>query len=115
MSTLIQIEVIEDLLEEFWVTASQFEDTGLDFTKEVGDSLLGHCSVLLLWYLPGGLHHANEVLIGWSAHTEVSIIIDKLFLSHNSVFISFGALEVAEEVGQNLVTGLASLEELWVH
>ena len=32
VSTLIQIEVAKDLLEEFWVTAGQFEDTGSDFT-----------------------------------------------------------------------------------
>lgn len=68
MSTLIQIKVIEDLLEEFWVAASQFEDTSLYFTKKMGDGLLGHCSVLLLWYLPGGLHHANKVFIRWCAH-----------------------------------------------
>ena len=41
MAALIQIEVIEDLLEEFWVAAGQFEDTALDFTEEVGNSLLG--------------------------------------------------------------------------
>ena len=35
MSTLIQIEVIEDLPEELWVTASQFEDTALDLTEEM--------------------------------------------------------------------------------
>ena len=68
MSTLIQIEVIEDLLEEFWVAASQFEDTGLHFTEKMRDGLLGHCGVLLFWYLPCGLHHADKVFVGWCAH-----------------------------------------------
>ena len=115
MSTLIQIEIVEDLLEEGWVTAGQFEDTALNLTEEVGDSLLGDLRVLFLWYLPGGLHHADEVLVGWGAHTEVSIIVDEFCFGYNSVFVSFGALKVAEEVGEDLVASLASLEELWVH
>jgi len=53
MTTLVQIEVVEDLLEELWVLAGQLEDTRFDLTEKVIDSLLGDSTVLLLWHLPG--------------------------------------------------------------
>ena len=35
--------------------------------------------------------------------------------SDDAVVVSFGSVEVVEEVLEDLVTGLAALEELWVH
>ena len=35
--------------------------------------------------------------------------------SDDAIVVSFGSVEVVEEVLEDLVTGLAALEELWVH
>ena len=64
----------------------------------MGDGLLGDRSVLLLGHLPGGLHHAHEVLVGGSAHGEVGVVVVPLFLCDNAVVVASGAIEVVQEV-----------------
>jgi len=115
VTTLVKVEIVEDLAEEGGVSAGKFKDAGLDLTEQVGDGLLGDLRVFLLGYLPGGFHHADEVLVRRSAHGEVSVVIAKFCVSYNTVLVSFSAFEVGEEVGEDLVTGLASLKELGVH
>jgi hypothetical protein len=63
VTALVQVEVIKDLLEELWVLAGQLKDARFDLTEKVLNSLLSDGGVLLFWYLPGGFHHADEVLI----------------------------------------------------
>ena len=41
VTALIQIEIVEDLLEEGWVTTGQLEDTALYLTEKMRHSLLG--------------------------------------------------------------------------
>ena len=115
VAALIQIEVIEDLLQEAWFAAGKFKHATLDFAEEMGNCLLGDLGVLLLRNLPGGLHHADEIFIGRRAHAEVGVVVCELLYGHVSVLVAFGALEVAEEVCEDLVTCLTSLQELWVH
>ena len=79
------------------------------------DGLLGHGRVLLLWYLPGGLHHADEVLVRGRAHGEVSVIVVPFLSGDNTVVVAAGTIEIVEEVLKDLITSLAALEELGVH
>ena len=79
------------------------------------DRLLGHCRVLLLRDLPGGLHHADEVLVRGRAHGEVSVIVVPFLSGDNTVVVAAGTIEIVEEVLKDLITSLAALEELGVH
>ena len=79
------------------------------------DGLLGHGRVLLLRYLPGGLHHADEVLIRGSAHGKVSVIVVPFLFGNNTVVVAASTIEIVEEVRKDLITSLAALEELRVH
>ena len=120
VTTLVEVKVVEDLLKEGGVASGQLEHASLHLSEEVGDGLLGHLGVLLLGHLPGRLHHADEVLVGRGAHGQVSVVVAELLESDVAVTLggSFdiaSSFEVAEEVGENLVTRLASLEELGVH
>jgi len=115
VTTLVKVKIVEDLAEEGGVSAGKFKDTGLDLTEQVGDGLLGDLRVLLLGYLPGGFHHADEVLVRRSAHGQVSVVVTELLHGDDSVVVSLGSVKVVEEVGEDLVTGLASLKELRVH
>lgn len=115
VAALVQVEVVEDLLKELWVLAGQLPNAALNFAQEVGDSLLGDAGVLLLRNLPGGLHHANEVLVRWRAHGKVGVVVIPLLLGDNTVVVALGAIEVVEERLKDLLTGHAALEELWVH
>ena len=115
MTTLVQVEVIEDLAEEGRVTSSKLKNAGFDFTEEVRDGLLGDLGVLLLRDLPSRFHHANEVLVGWGGHAEVGVVVREFLHGYDAVRVTFGALEVAEEVGEDLIASLAALEEFWVH
>ena len=53
VTTLVQIEIVEDLFEEGRVLSGQLKDTSLNLAEQVGDCLLGDCSILFLWNLPG--------------------------------------------------------------
>jgi len=115
VATLVQIEIVEDLSKEGGVAASQLENAGLDLTEKVRHGLLGDLGVLLLGHLPDGLHHADEVLIGGGAHGEVGVVGNELLVSDDAVVVTSSSVEVVQEVGENLVSGLAALEELRVH
>ena len=53
VTTLVQIEIVEDLFEEGRVLSGQLKDTSLNLAEQVGDCLLGDCGILFLWNLPG--------------------------------------------------------------
>lgn len=63
VTALVQIEVVEDLSKESRVALGKLKDAGFDFTKEMGDGLLGNLGVLFFRDLPSGFHHADEVLV----------------------------------------------------
>ena len=77
--------------------------------------MLGDLRVLLLGDLPGRLHHAHEVLIRGRAHRKIRVVVVPFLSSDNAIVVTARAIEVVEEVLEDLVTGLAALEELWVH
>ena len=52
VTTLVQIEIVEDLFEEGRVLSGQLKDTSLNLAEQVGDCLLGDCGILFLWNLP---------------------------------------------------------------
>jgi len=81
----------------------------------VRDSLLGDLRVLFLRDLPGGFHHADEVLVGRSAHGQVGVVVTELLHGDDTIIVSLGSVKVVEEVSEDVVTGLASLKELGVH
>ena len=68
VTTLVQIEVVEDLSEESRVALGELKNAGFDFAEEVGHGLLGDLRVFLLRDLPGRFHHAHEVLVRGGAH-----------------------------------------------
>ena len=120
MTTLVKVEIVEDLLKEGGVASGELEHAGLHFSEEMGDGLLSHRGVLLLGDLPGRLHHADEVFVGGSAHGQVSVVVTELL--HGDVSVSVAgslnvasSLEVAQEVAEDLVARLTSLKELRVH
>ena len=115
MTALVQVEVVEDLLKELWVLAGELPDARLNFAEQVGDGLLGDLRVLLLGDLPGRLHHAHEVLIRGRAHRKIRVVVVPFLSSDNAIVVTARAIEVVKEVLEDLVTGLAALEELWVH
>ena len=63
VTTLVQIEIVEDLFEEGRVLSGQLKDTSLNLAEQVGDCLLGDCGILFLWNLPGRFHHPYKVFI----------------------------------------------------
>jgi len=115
VTALVEVEVVEDLAEEGGVASGELKNAGFHFTEEVRDGLLGDLRVLFLRDLPGGFHHADEVLVRRSAHGQVSVVVTELLHGDDSVVVSLGSVKVVEEVGEDLVTGLASLKELGVH
>ena len=115
MTALVQVEVVEDLLKELWVLAGELPDARLNFAEQVGDGLLSDLRVLLLGDLPGRLHHAHEVLVRGRAHGKIRVVVVPFLSSDNAIVVTARAIEVVEEVLEDLVTGLAALEELWVH
>lgn len=68
VTALVEVEVVEDLAEEGGVASGELENAGFHFAEEVRDGLLGDLRVLFLRDLPGGFHHADEVLVRRSAH-----------------------------------------------
>ena len=115
VTALVQVEVVEDLAEEGGVASGELENAGFDLTEEVGDGLLGDLRVLLLRDLPGGLHHADEVLVGGGAHGQVGVVVSEFLHGNDAVVVALSSIEVVEEILENIVTGLASLKELRVH
>ena len=115
VSALVQVEIVKDLLQELRVLAGELPHARLNFAKEVGDGLLGDAGVLFLGHLPGGLHHAHEVLVRWRAHRQVSVVVVPLLAGDDAVVVPARSVEVIEEVLEDLVARLASLEELGVH
>ena len=115
VTTLVEVEVVEDLLKELGLLAGKLPNAGLDFTEKVRHGLLGNSGVLLLRHLPGGLHHADEVLVAGGAHGKVSVVVIPLGLSDFTIIVTARAIEVVEEVSKDLLTSLAALEELRVH
>ena len=79
------------------------------------DGLLGHGRVLLLRYLPGGLHHADEVLVRGCAHGQVGVVVVPLLSGNLSIVVSACAIKVVEEIVEDLLASLAALKELGVH
>ena len=115
MTALVKVEVVEDLLEELRVLSSELPHARLNFAKKVRDGLLSDTRVLLFRDLPGRLHHADEVLVGWGAHRQVGVVVIPLLLGDLSIVVAAGAVEVVKEVLKDLLTGLTALEELGVH
>lgn len=115
MTALVEVEVVEDLAEEGGVASGELENAGFHFTEEVRDGLLGDLRVFFLGDLPGRFHHADEVLVGRSAHGQVGVVVSELLHGDNAVVVSLGSVKVVEEVSEDFVTGLASFEELGVH
>jgi len=115
VTALVKIEIVEDLLEELRVLSGKLPNARLNFAKKMGDGLLGDTRVLLFGDLPGGLHHADEVLVRWGAHGQVGVVVLPLLLGDLTVVVTAGAIEVVKEVHEDLLTGLAALKELGVH
>jgi len=115
VTALVEVEVVEDLAEEGGVASGELENAGFHFTEEVRDGLLGDLRVLFLGNLPGGFHHADEVLVGRSAHGQVGVVVTELLHGDDAIVVSLGSVKVVEEVSEDFVTGLASLKELGVH
>ena len=115
VSTLVQVKVIEDLLKELRVLAGELPDARLNFTKQVGDGLLSDLGVFLLGNLPSWLHHAHEILIRGRAHRKIRVVVVPLLSCDDAIVVSSRAIKVVKEVLENLIAGLAALEELWVH
>lgn len=82
---------------------------------EVLDGLFGDLRVLVLGHLPGGFHHADEVLVGRRAHGQVGIVVVELFPGDDAVVVAAGSVEVVQELGEDLVLGLSTFEELCIH
>ena len=94
VTTLVQIEIVEDLFKESRVALGKLKDAGFDFAKEVGDGLLGNLGVLFFRALPGRFHHADEVFIGGSAHGKVGVVVNKFLLSDTSISVTLGSFKV---------------------
>jgi len=115
VTALVQVEVIEDLLQEFRVITSELHDTGLNFGEQVLNGLLDHSSVLFFGDLPSGLHHADEVFITGNTHRKVTVVVIPLLFSDFAVMVTLGTFEVAQKVSKDLLTSLSTLKELRVH
>jgi hypothetical protein len=94
VTTLVQIEIVEDLSKEGGVAASQFENARFDFTEEVGYGLLSNLGVLFFRDLPGGFHHAHEVFVGGGAHGQISVVVTEFLHSDNTVAVSSSSFKV---------------------
>lgn len=94
VTTLVQIEVVEDLSKESRVALGKLKDAGFDFTEEVGDGLLSNLRVLFFRDLPGRFHHANEIFIRGSAHGKVGVVVDEFLGSDNAISVALGSFEV---------------------
>ena len=111
----VEVKVTENLLKKRWVVSGKLQNSRFDLSMQVLDSGLGNFSIIVLWNLPGGFHHSHEVLVTWGAHREIAIVVIELVPGYNAIIIASSAIEVVQEFSQDLVFGLLSLEEFWVH
>ena len=84
----VQVEIIENLFEKVRVTSRELLDTSFDLRMKMLYRLSCGLTILILWNLPGRFHHFYEVLIRRGAHSEVTIVVIKLFPCDDSVLVS---------------------------
>lgn len=114
MSTAMKVKVVEYFSHEVWVVSREFKGSISDFGKQVLHSLLDERSLFVFGDLPGLLHHADEVLVAWGAHGKLCVVFLPLFPGNRAVVVASAAIELVEEVGENLLFTLAALNELGV-
>jgi hypothetical protein len=113
--TAVQVKVIEDLAEQVRIVSGELKDASLDLGVQMLDSSLRLLRILVLGYLPGRLHHTNEVFVTRGAHGQVRVIIVEFFPGDDTIIVAACTIKAVEEFSQNLILCLASLEELRVH
>lgn len=115
VARLIQVEVAVDLLDKLGVVLGELQDTSTDFLDKHLNA--GLCDGVAIGFgdLPGGLQHAHEVLVIRYAHGQVLVVVEKLLKGDCAVSVALSALEVVQELIEDLFLGLFHLDELGVH
>ena len=113
--TTVQVKIVEDLAEKVRIVSGELKDASLDLRVQMFDSSLSLLRILMLGYLPGRLHHADEVLVTRGAHRQVRVIIIEFFPGNDAIIIAACTIKAVQEFSQNLIFCLASLKELRVH
>jgi len=114
MAGVVEVKVVENLAQEGGVVTAKLEGTGAHLSKKVVNGLSNGLGVFVLGNLPGGLHHLDKVLVARGAHGNVGVVVAELVDSNNAVVVASCAVELVEEVFEDLFLGLAALEELGV-
>ena len=89
-----EVEVVVDFTVEVWVVSSELIDSSLYLGIKMSDNSLGLLVVIVLWSLPGGLHHSNKVLFTWSAHGQITVVVVELLPFDDTILVSFVTFEV---------------------
>jgi hypothetical protein len=110
----MEIEVVEYFSNEVWIISREFESSSSNFGQQVLNSLFDKRSFLVFGDLPGLLHHADEVLVAGGAHGELCVVLLPLVPGDDAVVVAPAAVELVEEVGEDLLFALAALDELGV-
>ena len=110
-----EVEVVVDFTVEVWVVSSELVDSGLDLGIEMSDNSLGLLLILVLWNLPGGLHHSDEVLFTRGTHGEITVVVVELLPFNDTILVTSVTFKVLEEGVEDLVLSFSSLKEIWVH
>jgi len=114
VATAVEVEVVEYFSNEVWIIFGKFKGSVSNFSEQVLHGLLHKRSFLVFGDLPGLLHHADEVLVAGGAHGELCVVLLPLVPGDDAVVVAPAAVELVEEVGEDLFLGLAALHELRV-
>ena len=89
-----EIEIIKDFPEKCGIILRELKDSSFHFGMQVLHGGLSYLWIFMLWHLPGGFHHSDKILITWSTHAKVAVIVLELVPGDNAIVVSSWAIEV---------------------
>ena len=78
------------------------------------DLLLRNRRCLILADLPHGFHHLHEVLVARQTHGKVCVVVIPLLLGDGAIVVAAHAIKSVQELFQDLLAGLSSVDEVLV-
>jgi hypothetical protein len=113
---LVQVKLSESVTKDhlFCLSTREIEKFGAHSLSQVLDLFSADSSGLILADVPDGLHHLDKVLIGWRRHGQVSVIVFPFLLRDCAVVVTSHAIEAIQEILQNLLPRLLSIDEVLV-
>jgi len=92
--TSIQIEIIKDFPEELWIILCKLEYSSFHFGMQMLYGSLGYFSIFVFWALPSSFHHSYEILVTWSAHTKITVVVTEFSPGDLSIVITSWSIKV---------------------